>query len=558
MTVPNEPHASTRLSSGVKVGRSEAMQRARVFEMIGSFLLGGGVVAVGYELARGPSSGRNAEETSSEELQVAQEMPSRTPSQASSMMAPVPGEGEAEPGEADAGEGASDIPPYLRPNDQGTYSAFPPVFEPTVEMDAEAEAKYPKHAIVTSTAGIIRSRADLESPILGVLHGGTRIRIDEERTFGGGCREGWNRVWPKGWLCRAVSIEVGDTPPHDGAVTVPAPKLDQPLPFEYWRVNDEMTPFFHRLPSFKEQDDADAAGSAWYGEHGREPMPTDPSARPDDVPAVVKEYMNAGYYVTKAGEEIKSQRRFLRTMRGAYARKYQLGQKEAPDFHGQVLSGVEDLPVHFIVRELAFKKRESETSDVLLDSDEVPDRLSTHPFVRKVHIGNKEYYEDEEQRLLRAYAVGQAYKLKRPPGVGADEHWIHIDLSEQTLVAYAGDVPVFATLVSTGKQEGMTPIGIHRIQIKHVATPMRDQPIEDEAYSIDDVPWTQYFQGSIALHGAFWHAGFGLVRSHGCVNLSPSDARWLFGFTDPPLPHGWHAYAPLERGDKGSAVVVTE
>jgi lipoprotein-anchoring transpeptidase ErfK/SrfK len=142
--------------------------------------------------------------------------------------------------------------------------------------------------------------------------------------------------------------------------------------------------------------------------------------------------------------------------------------------------------------------------------------------------------------------------------VEADEHWIHIDLSEQVLVAYEGDRPVFATLVSTGKTPGMTPVGVHRIQIKHIATSMRDQPVEDEAYSIDDVPWTQYFAGSIALHGAFWHAGFGLVRSHGCVNLSPADARWLFGFTEPQLPAGWHAYAPLGRGEQGSPVVVTE
>ena len=155
-------------------------------------------------------------------------------------------------------------------------------------------------------------------------------------------------------------------------------------------------------------------------------------------------------------------------------------------------------------------------------------------------------------------AARKAYKLKRPPGVKADERWVHVDLSEQTLVAYDGDVPVFATLVSTGKEPGMTPVGVHRVQIKHIATAMRDQPEEEEAYSIDDVPWTQYFAGSIALHGAFWHAGFGQVRSHGCVNLSPADARWLFGFTEPKLPEGWHAIAPLERGERGSAVVVTE
>jgi hypothetical protein len=324
-------------------------------------------------------------------------------------------------------------------------------------------------------------------------------------------------------------------------------------------VKDEMTPFFHRLPSFGEQDKADAAGRDWYAKHKREPMPTDRSTRPGEVPAVVKEYMNSGYYVTKAGEEIKSERRFLRTTLGSYARKYQLKPKEAPEFQGRLLpGGASDLPLYFIRREIAFKQREGELSDVLLDTDEFPERLTTHPFVRSVQMGPKAYYEDAEGRLMRAYAVGKAYKLKRPPGVKPDEHWVHVDLSEQTLVAYEGDVPVFATLVSTGKEAGMTPLGVHRVQIKHIATPMRDQPEEDEAYSIDDVPWTQYFAGSIALHGAFWHAGFGQVRSHGCVNLSPADARWLFGFTEPQLPSGWHAIAPLERGEKGSPVVVTE
>lgn len=104
----------------------------------------------------------------------------------------------------------------------------------------------------------------------------------------------------------------------------------------------------------------------------------------------------------------------------------------------------------------------------------------------------------------------------------------------------------------------MTPVGVHRVQTKLVAASMRDQPEEDEAYSIDDVPWTQYFSGSVALHGAFWHAGFGQVRSHGCVNLSPYDARWLFGFTAPALPPEWHAVSPTKGTPKGTSIVVTE
>jgi len=88
---------------------------------------------------------------------------------------------------------------------------------------------------------------------------------------------------------------------------------------------------------------------------------------------------------------------------------------------------------------------------------------------------------------------------------------------------------------------------------------MRDQPMDAEAYSIEDVPWTQYFSNSVALHGAFWHGGFGLVRSHGCVNLAPIDAKWLFSFTRPVLSAGYLAiWADVADHGKGSPVVITE
>jgi hypothetical protein len=171
-------------------------------------------------------------------------------------------------------------------------------------------------------------------------------------------------------------------------------------------------------------------------------------------------------------------------------------------------------------------------------------RRSRYPFKRKVTIGTTQYYEDADGLLMPAYAVGQSYKLRRPPGVGPTSGGSTSICRSRCWSRTSAIVPVFTTLVSTGKEPGMTPVGVHRLQSKHVATSMRDQPIEEDAYSIEDVPWTQYFHNSVALHGAFWHGGFGLVRSHGCVNLSPGDARWLFGFTEPQLPDGWHAIEP--------------
>jgi lipoprotein-anchoring transpeptidase ErfK/SrfK len=54
------------------------------------------------------------------------------------------------------------------------------------------------------------------------------------------------------------------------------------------------------------------------------------------------------------------------------------------------------------------------------------------------------------------------------------------------------------------------------------------------------VPFVQYFHKGYALHAAYWHDDFGHAHSHGCVNLAPVDAAWLYRWTDPRMPTGWH------------------
>ena len=76
---------------------------------------------------------------------------------------------------------------------------------------------------------------------------------------------------------------------------------------------------------------------------------------------------------------------------------------------------------------------------------------------------------------------------------------------------------------------------------------------EDGPYSVQEVPWTMYFHGAYALHGAYWHDVFGRPRSHGCVNIPPADARWLFHWAKPALPEGWSA----SFGVRGPHVYIT-
>ena len=143
--------------------------------------------------------------------------------------------------------------------------------------------------------------------------------------------------------------------------------------------------------------------------------------------------------------------------------------------------------------------------------------------------------------------------------MGADEPWVHVEVAQQTIVLYRGDVPVYASLVSSGLEGHDTPLGLFTIRAKHVSATMSDVGPDagDDRYSIDDVPWTQYFEASVALHGAFWHDRFGLRRSHGCVNLAPLDAHRVFDHTWPRVPDGFHGMSTDKTGLQGSKVYVT-
>ncbi|WP_437840752.1 L,D-transpeptidase family protein [Sorangium sp. So ce1153] len=145
-----------------------------------------------------------------------------------------------------------------------------------------------------------------------------------------------------------------------------------------------------------------------------------------------------------------------------------------------------------------------------------------------------------------------------PPDVAPGEKWIDVNLTRKTLVAIEGDRPVFAALISPGrrskdkKKDHPTHTGVFRIREKHIATTMDgDGTVAgDLPYSIEDVPFVAYYDGSYALHGAFWHSNFGREMSHGCVNLSPLDAKKVFFWSEPRLPRGWHGVwaTPENRG----------
>ncbi len=127
------------------------------------------------------------------------------------------------------------------------------------------------------------------------------------------------------------------------------------------------------------------------------------------------------------------------------------------------------------------------------------------------------------------------------------KRWIDVSIERQMLIAYEGNRAVFATLVSTGRgglsdpqTTSATVQGTFFVQSKHVSATMDGDPEDENARELHDVPYVQYFHQNYAIHGAYWHDQFGKLKSHGCVNVSPADAAWLFEFTDPPVPQEWH------------------
>jgi lipoprotein-anchoring transpeptidase ErfK/SrfK len=137
-----------------------------------------------------------------------------------------------------------------------------------------------------------------------------------------------------------------------------------------------------------------------------------------------------------------------------------------------------------------------------------------------------------------------------PEGISGDEVWIDIHLRQQVLVLYRGATPQFATMVSSGAALP-TPVGMFRIYDKYAYGDMEGRPDADyEPYLVENVPWVMHFAPRYALHGAFWHWGFGHVASHGCVNLAPKDAQRLYEAVSPERHEGWLASmeAPEDPG----------
>lgn len=494
------------------------------------------------------------------------------------------------------------------------HRARPRIEEPTAPapvVDAEAEARvraereraafeasWPMHGVCYHYLGQIHARPDASSRVVGYMRRGSHFRA-REGVRGAGCARGWHEVEGNGFVCRGEGFQLGTTTQTFEPSPVPA-SLTDALPYAYARVGRTDAPEYWRMPSREEEASAAAlidtlrsraaqatAHALAQAARTTAPASTDP-AEPDsaepaleappgmvevagdaasaprmlDTPVAIPDFfrqrLQQGFYVSLDAEVDDEGRHFLRTIRGAFVPADAMTPAAPPSMRGVVLEGDWQPPIGFVFRRGASALRRETSTGILRERGEAeyhrPLRLTEEQIERR---GGGTYRVARDGTIVRETAMRIISPIARPAQVPETDRWIHVDLSEQTLVAYEGDRAVFATLVSTGREGFATPVGTYRIQSKHVSTTMDDPDSPTEAYSIEDVPWTMYFEGSYALHAAFWHDNFGRVRSHGCVNMAPADARWIFEWTTPGLPPGWHGIIASTRAP-GTWVHITE
>ena len=460
-------------------------------------------------------------------------------------------------------------------------------------------AEFPMHAVAFHFHAQVLEKPQKGSRVIAYARRGGGFRVSS-RVSTEDCRRGWHKTINGGYICDGEGYNVA-AQPISYAPAPQGPNLDNPMPYDYRYVQRHNTIEYWKVPSLDEmkavdevlgrirrrdkgggasaepQHDEDAlrevlararaiaadGGIAVSGEADApalgvlEPAPSSevappPPADPYDLPSYVHLRLARGFYVT-ANQQVDT---WIQTVRGRYIAADSLSEVTPSSLKGELISSRNPLPIVFVTGIGANYFERATPKAALRPAGDVP-QYARFALLEEVTEGKRRFYRVGENRYVSARVANVARLVPPPAGVKEGEKWIDVHLTEQTLVAYEGATPVFATVVSSGRAQHRTPPGSFRVYGKHISIIMDDPDAGTESYSIEDVPWTQFYDKGYALHAAFWHDRFGRVRSHGCINLSPGDARRLFFWTGPEVPVGMHGAIAI-KGNPGTLISIRE
>ena len=421
---------------------------------------------------------------------------------------------------------------------------------------------------------------------LGYLRKGEHVIAKPTTITKANCAEGWYELASpaRGFICGKFATT--DAHHRELKWAPHTPYMDRNLPYEYGLNLTPGTPLYRRIPLKSERRDNEKTLALGKGKKASD-IAKKLQESGEAVPAYLKDSGSAKPTVSfndlKGDSELVAQRMlkgfylsldrkvdgrsglFWHTTSGYLAPKdHLIVHDPKTEFDGVALDSPDEkrkLPLAFVVGTKAHANTLDADNKEVTRGDKI-DRFTILGLTGKRQaIADRVYHETDKGFWVRDIDVAIVTLPKVPSDVAGAERWVDVDIGSQALVAFEGQTPVYATIVSTGRRSSdpekdhTTVLGTFRIREKHVSTTMDDDGASDGTYRIEDVPWVMYFEKSFALHGAFWHSSFGRERSHGCVNLTPHDARHLFGWAGPSLPEGWHGVRATKE-NPGTRVVV--
>lgn len=445
---------------------------------------------------------------------------------------------------------------------------------------------------------------------IGKMRVGTSVVLKSpEPLEGPGCKGKWYSIEPRGYVCDDETATLDLEDPWYKALSFSAPA---PGAWPYRYAHSNGAPMYGRVPTPEEWKEAEKEYGptntwkplgAWAAGH-EENIVDEPIKATDEVPYFLedgKRTAPGGFYDTRAlvwkrmppGSMLAYSRAFemhgrvwLLTPDTMVVPADRMSDMKRSDFHA-VHFDESDMKLPFAwnrSKEPIVKYARTASGEIRPTEETLPAKSPFEITAEEIKKDGMVYYElrrepgkfigknDDPRKTLDNDIVITRAATKLPRAVASDEKWIESRIISGTLTAYEGLRPVMTTLFSPGKggppmshykfpedhsKYATTALGYFPLEWKERVATMSNEKGEPKVLWFTDVPHQQYLRAPLAMHVAYWHEDFGKRKSAECLNVSPADGEWLFGWTLPQLPEGWNAVGAGRGNGKSTPVFVS-